>query len=329
MTKNNILYLFAILIFAIFAQTNSANASTPPQLTILTPNNQVITATDQIVISGTSAAIGASHQITSVTCKIDGGPALNVVDQNTLIKSSNGNIPPILAPAFRSWFFDSPHLANGKHVLTVTATDSLGTSTVASISVTINYTAPPSIHLTIKSPANGTTITDKNTATITGTTDGTVVSMYWRIDNSAIHYPITASSFASWQFTTPQLPRGAHTIYVSASAQLRQATSHVNISSMYGGINPPSVTISSPANGAKITTSTVTVSGTAGNAMISYGRWHVDNGPVGVINVKQTTISGTVPWSFTTGTLTAGPHVIHVQIMGPSGTGTAQISITK
>jgi hypothetical protein len=331
MTNNIILPIFAILILAIFTQTSSANAvtPTPPQLTILTQNNQVMTITNSVVIAGTSAAIGGSNPITSVTCKIDNGPASNVVDKNSLIVNNGGKLPPLLPPAFRNWFFDSPVLANGKHVMTVTATDSHGASTVASISVTINYTPPPPIHVTILSPADGTTMTDKNTATLTGTADGPITSMYWRMDNSATHYPITASSFSNWKFTTSVLPRGAHTIYVSANAQLRDITSHVSISSMYGGINPPSVTISSPTNGAKITTSTVTVSGTVGGALVSAIRLHVDSGPINGIAVTQTTMSGFVPWSFTTGTLTAGSHVIYVQVLGPSGTGTAQISMTK
>ena len=318
--SNIILSIFAILIFTIFAHSSTASAvtPTPPQLSILTANNQVVTVTNQVVIVGTSAAIGSGNQITSVTCKIDNGPASNVRDLKLNMQ-----------PPFRNWQFDVPPLVNGKHVIYITATDSQGSSTVASISVTINYTPPTPIHVTIQSPANGTIITDKNTVTLAGTADGPITSMYWRMDKNVIHYPITASSFASWKFTTPVLPRGPHTIYVSADAKLRTITSHVDISSMYGGVNSPSVTILSPANGAKITTSTATISGTAGGAMVFNLRWYVDSGPINTVVVTQTTVSGSVPWSFTTGVLSPGSHVIHVQAIGPSGTGISQISITK
>lgn len=325
MRNNIILSIFAILILTIFAPGNFVHATTttpsvpesnPTTLTILTASNQVLTTTNNFVVAGT-IGLRPGTPLTSVTGQVDNGPISNAYN-------TAGS-----RPAFATWSLDVMALTNGKHVIYIYVVDSLGYKISKNISVTVNYTPPPPFHVTILSPANGATITDTPTVTLTGTTVGPIVFMSWHIDKIIAPNPIVTTTFSNWKFTTPILSRGAHTIYVVGKTNCCPTTAQVGITNMYGGINPPSVTILSPANGAKITTSTVTVSGTAGSAMVSTLRWHVDSGPINEMPVILKTVSGSVPWSFTTGTLAAGSHVIYVQVIGPSGTGSAQISITK
>ncbi|MDE1876827.1 MAG: HYR domain-containing protein, partial [Thaumarchaeota archaeon] len=103
------------------------NGCVPPNLSISSPTNNANLNANTLTVSGTASA---AFPITTITGSIDNGQA-------------------IIASGTTSWSFSTGHLADGTHIIMVTATDNNGNTVTKSVSVTIDTDLPT---LTVPSP---------------------------------------------------------------------------------------------------------------------------------------------------------------------------------
>lgn len=199
----------------------------------------------------------------------------------------------------------------GNTIIQYQATDLAGNTAFAYQDVTITDTTPPTLSLPVQVMAQATGPSGaavNYTANATDLVDGPV---------TPVCTPPSGSVFAF----------GLDTVTCTATdAHNNKATGTFNVDI----INkiPPTITISSPSNSAIINTATVAVNGNATDIVaVSAVSWKVDNGIV-------STVSGLTPapslnWSFTTGSLALGQHVIQVNATDSAGLVTiSQITIT-
>jgi hypothetical protein len=276
----------------------SGPVDTAPTVTIMAPGNGASTT------EGTAIAFSGSAVDTP-----DGDIGSNLVWRSSI----NGQIGT--GTAF------STALTAGTHTITATATDSTGHSTQQAIVVNITSAAAntaPSV--TISSPSMSAAIASGAPVTFSGsasdTEDGNLTSaLVWRsnIDGqigtggsftrtlSAGDHMITATVVDSGGLTTQR----AITLTVTAAAAVNTA---------------PSVTISSPGNGASIAAgATVTFSGSASDK---------EDGNLTAGLVWRSSIDGALgTGGSVTGTLRAGSHTITATV-ADSGALLGQRSIT-
>ena len=77
--------------------------------------------------------------------------------------------------------------------------------------------------------------------------------------------------------------------------------------------SPPTITITSPSNGAVLGAGPVTVTGTASDPT------GIQKVEVSVDSSSFSLATGTTSWSFTTGSLTSGPHTIVAKATSNAG----------
>ncbi|WP_224362308.1 PKD domain-containing protein [Hyalangium versicolor] len=147
-------------------------------------------------------------------------------------------------------------LSAGVHTLTLTATDSLGATTSASVLVTVTVQGQTPPTATITRPANGFTLFEGTPLTLEGTAtdaeDGSLsgASLRW---SSNLSGPLGTGS----PLTVPGLTAGSHEITLTA----RDSTGNEGAARITVEVLPangaPTVQITSPSNGAHFTVGTV------------------------------------------------------------------------
>jgi Glucodextranase, domain B/Carboxypeptidase regulatory-like domain len=195
--------------------------TTPPTITLSSPTAGTITNQSQVTVSGTA------------------------LDDNGVASVTVGGQPVTLAG---SQFSTTVQLVPGANSISVLATDVAGNTQAVTTSIT-QYAVPL---VTITSPAdltyvNATTVTVGGTVTATGSATVTV---------NGVPATVAGSSF-----NAPGVPliEGGNTLTATATdAQGHVAVASINV---VRDLTPPHVAIYTPAPGATITATAVTVSG--------------------------------------------------------------------
>ncbi|MBI3638870.1 MAG: 6-bladed beta-propeller [Thaumarchaeota archaeon] len=162
---------------------------------------------------------------------------------------------------------------------------------------------PPTV--TIIAPSDGA-ILNTSIITINGnaTDSGSGVdALAIQIDGGSFT-PISGTS--TWSFTTSALSDGQHTISVRA----KDNAGNVGVKSITITINTgvPTISITTPSNGAIVKTSIVQINGTASDVVpISKVEVQIDGGTFNLA-------TGTSTWSFTTSALSDGTHTINAKL---------------
>ncbi|WP_233582611.1 Ig-like domain-containing protein [Corallococcus sp. CA053C] len=245
------------------AGTNSTTASSTftvavvpaPTVAITAPANGSTTTNPNVTVTGTAA------NATIVTVTFQGtnyGP----------ITVTGGNWSQALPGP----------LANGTYTVTAVSTNGSGTnSTTASSTFTVAVPAPT---VAITTPANGSTTTNPN-VTVTGTSaNATSVTVTFQGTN---YGPIAVDASGNWSQVLPgPLADGSYT--VTAVSRNSAGTNSTAASSTFTvDQTPPTVAISTPANGSTINTPTVTVTGTStGATSVSLTFEGTSYGPIAV-----------------------------------------------
>lgn len=230
--------------------------------------------------------------------------------------STSGKYEATITAPSKSSYSQSGHY----YPVTVTATDDYGNTTTktdtdstlgTSLRLTVKEKVAPVI--TINSPTSGAYLTS-STPTIKFTVtddDSGVASATLAIDGTTVTPTATATTGGYIYTYTPTtaLTDGTHTITVNAkdndgnSATAKSATFTVDTI-------PPSLTVTSPANGLKTNKASLTVSGTTTDATSK---------PVTVkVNGTAVTVNSDGSWS-TTVTLTTGTNTITVTATDKAG----------
>lgn len=171
----------------------------------------------------------------------------------------NGSPIPFVYDTRMSKFSGTITLRKGLNTLTVNATNQCG-SVNNSVSVTYNKPCPaPSVTLT--SPINGSK-TNSNNLVIAGTATNITnkSDLEVRVNGSLV--PFTFNSGTKKYSSSVTLKAGSNTVTVLASTNCGKDIKTVSV--VYSEpCKGPSVSIGSPRNGAKMTSSSVTLKGTA------------------------------------------------------------------
>ncbi len=202
--------------------------------------------------------------------------------------------------------FTAATLADGPHTVDVRATDGAGNQATASVSMTVDTTAPV---VAIGSPADGALTLDATPSVIFGVTDATSTSTECAVDAGAF-----ASCSSVW--TAPTLTDGLHTLTVRASDQAgNQGTAAVNLTV---DASLPVVAITAPAGGSVTSNTTPAIFFTVTDASATSEQCRIDAGAFGACASP-----------LTTATLADGSHTVTVRSTDAAGNqGSASVTLT-
>ncbi|HXO86850.1 MAG TPA: hypothetical protein VN803_15110, partial [Gemmatimonadales bacterium] len=204
---------------------------TRPTLTVTAPAQNFITRFDTVVARGT------------------------VTDQSPVRVTVNGALATITGNNFSRVVT----LPEGHVVLTFSAVDAAGNRTDTTRNGISDRTSP--VWEVLAPPPNGF-ITNQTSIAISGTASDNLTGVTVYVDDSVVQAP--SGTFS----VTMPLVEGLNTFGVSA---LDGAGNGGNIAQLLMGTRDtqrPTLTVSAPANGATVSTPTVTVQGTASDAML-------------------------------------------------------------
>ena len=199
---------------------------------------------DQVVpqITGTVPADGAYVNATPIT--LSGSVVEEYIDTVTI-----NNTPADLDGS--GFSLANVDLLEGDNAFAIAATDLAGNSSTANITVKLDSTAPV---ITITSPADGAVV-NTSTITVTGTVTENDALDYVKVNNI-----VATVDGTNYTCEVPGLIEGDNTITVEARDEAGNITTD-NITVTLD-TSAPVITITDPADGAVVNTSTITITGT-------------------------------------------------------------------
>jgi len=280
-------------------------------------------------VSITSPANGQTIS-TTVTVSANASDNVGVVGVQFQLDGVNGGAEDTTAPY--SIPFDPTTTSNGQHTITAVARDAAGNRTTsAPVTVTVANAPPPDTTpptVSITSPSNGQTVPATVTIAASAADNVGVAGVQFRIDGANFGAEDTTAPYSiSWN--TTGAANGSHTLTAVArdAAGNRTASAPVTVTVANApppDTTPPTVSISSPANGAPIS-ATVTVSASASDNVGVVGvQFLLDNGVNGSADV--TTAPYSVSWN--TATASDGSHTITAVARDAAGNSTTSAPVT-
>ncbi|HET7176803.1 MAG TPA: Ig-like domain-containing protein [Gammaproteobacteria bacterium] len=244
-----------------------SNGTLSPVVTLTTPANGA-TVSGTATVSANASESGGS--IASVQFRLDG---------------ANLGTADTTAPYSVSW--NTTTATNGSHTLTAVATDAGGHSTTSSaVTVTVSNTTTggtPTVSLT--TPASGAKVSGTVTVAASASESGSsIADVQFRLDGSNLGSAVTASPYhLSWDTTTAS--NGSHTltaVATDAGGHSASATP-VTVTVSNGGVDttPPTVAITSPADGATVSGSVTVYANAADDTSVTSVQFMLDGGKLG------------------------------------------------
>ena len=297
---------------------------TPPSVGIDFPGNGSLLGSAEVAVRGTASD---DHVVRSVELSADGA-TWNLADRvandsanNTSNGTGNGS-----AGSSVNWS-GSLVLVPGLNTIRARASDGAGNINSTSVDVFLDDVEPPAIIIT--SPPEGAILAAGN-VTVAGTAldDGGIGSVEIGADNASwtpcdVDFHADASmQNASWTGNL-SLGAGPGTIYARATDRAgNTGLSSVNVTTGIPDITAPTVTIGSPEEGAVLSSTRVTVTGTA-----SDDRWLLKvEAHAG--NAAWVPCNGTADWTVDI-TLSEGTNTIGARAADLSGNiGLASVNVT-
>ncbi|MDD5687530.1 MAG: Ig-like domain-containing protein, partial [Elusimicrobia bacterium] len=275
--------------------------TTPPSIVITSPANSATLTASLLTVSGTASDnIGLSK----VEVKLGAGGTY---------ASATGTNP----------WSSSVTLVGGSNTIYAKATDTTGNITETSITVTyVPDTTPPTIAIT--SPANGAAITTAALITISGTAVDNIGINKVEVKLGAGGTYASATGTNPWN-SSVTLVSGSNTIYAKATDTSNNIIeTSITVTYTPSDTTAPSIAITSPSNGTTLTTSLLTLSGTA-NDNIGISKVEIKLGAGGT----YASATGTNSWSGTV-TLVNGSNTVYVKVTDTSNNSTeTSISVTR
>ncbi len=286
--------------------------TTPPTVSITSPSTGA-TVSGLVPLSANASDAGSG--IARVVFKVDG----------TTIATDTAS------PYASAW--DSTLASAGAHTIQAIATDGSGNSTTSSIQVSIAAppppadTTPPTVSIT--SPANGATVSGSVSIAASASDAGSgVARVVFKVDGTTIATD-TASPYSAVWNATGAAP-GAHTIQaIATDGSGNSTTSSIQVSIAAppppADTTPPTVSITSPANGATVSGSvSIAASASDAGSGVTSVEFRVD----GQLIATDATGPYSAVWNATGAA--SGPHTIEVKAIDGSGNSTTssiQVSI--
>lgn len=301
------------------ARDAAGNTSMSPSITVQvasTPPAPVVSLVSPVNGSGVSGIVSLAATasdasgIAGVQFKLDGS---NIGTEDTT------------SPYSFSW--DSRTVGNGLHVLTAVARNTSGvTTTAASASVTVSNGDAIAPAVSITSQINGSTVSATTTLRASASDNIAVVGVRFRVDGVNVGAEDTSSPFrVSWN--PASVSAGTHSLTAVARDAAGNTTTSaaVSITVNRGDSTAPTVSITSPMNGAMISGTATFVASASDNIAVVGVRFRVDGADVGV---EDTSAPYTSSWN--SALVTGGTHTVAAVARDAAGNSTTSpvVSIT-
>ncbi|HET6615299.1 MAG TPA: Ig-like domain-containing protein, partial [Dehalococcoidia bacterium] len=287
------------IVDAASALTGGAD-TTPPVVAITSPS-------DGAVVSGVvnfAATASDNNSVVKVRFWVDG----------TYLGYDNW------APYNKS--FDSTAYANGSHSLRVEAIDQENNAAVDMITITVNNADDTPPMTSITAPANGATISGNVTMSATASDNGGVQKVRFWIDSSYLGYDNWAPYAQA--LDTTGYANGSHVLRIEAVDQADNATVRtITVTIDNSDSEPPTASISSPADGAVISGSVPFIATATDNLGVRKARFWIDATYLGYDNWQPYTKA------LDTSLYANGSHTLRVEAVDQAGnTVVATIAVT-
>ena len=283
--------------------TNGSAAATSPDQTFSTMGSN-----SAPVVSVTSPASGAtlSGKVNLTAVASDSGTLTGVQ-----FRVDGGNVGPNLPAEPYLYVLDSSALNTGSHTISAVATDSSGNSTTSSaISVKVDNktkdTTPPVV--TLISPTGGAKVSGTVAVTAIASDNVSVASVQFQLDNANLGPAEAASPYLfSWDST--KTANGTHVLRAiatdSAGNSTTSATVSVTADNTSKDTTPPSVSITAPANGAKVSGVVGVTANATDNVSVASVQFLLDG-----VNVGPVGLTAPFGYAWDTSKSTNGAHTL-------------------
>jgi Bacterial Ig domain len=309
------------------ARDAAGNSKTSTPVTV-TVSNAPPPDTTPPTVSVTSPASGATVSgTTSVTASASDN--VGVVGVQFRLDGVNLGAEDAAAPYSVSW--NTTGAANGSHTLTATARDAAGNSkTSTPVTVTVNNAPPPDTTpptVSISSPANGATVQGTLTVTASASDNVGVVGVQFFADGAPLGAEDLTAPYSASVGTTAS-DNGTHTLTAVARDAAGNRTTSAPVTVTISNApppdtTPPTVSISSPANGATVQGTLTVAASAADNVGVVGVQFFVDGANFGA---EDTTAPYSTPWNTTSAS--NGPHVITAIARDAAGNASASAPVT-
>jgi hypothetical protein len=228
------------------------NDKTPPTVSFSSPGSGAL-------VGGPSVTLAAyANDNVGVT-------QVKFFDGATLL----GTVTPGASPF--SYVWNTTGATSGTHTLFATAYDAAGNSASASVQVTVDGT-PPTVAVT--SPANGATVSSYVTLTATASDAHNVSSVYFYDGATGIGQGGVSGSTYTFTWFSTNAANGMHTLTAVAVDTLGNTATSAPVSvTVNNDKTPPTVSLTSPADGATLSGTinlTVSASDNVGVTQVAY-----------------------------------------------------------
>lgn len=275
------------------------------------PTVGIVSPAAGATVSGTTTVSGTSSDNVSVA----------------KVEVSLGAGPFKVATGTGSWSIsiDTRTYANGGQTIVARATDASGNTASTSRTVTVSNASADIIapSVAVSGPTTGSTVAGAVTVSGSASDNAAVSRIDVAVDGGAWS-PAGGTTAWSWNWSTSTAANGSHTVTARATdSSGNTGTTSVTVTVSNGGdTTPPSVSMSSPASGATVS-SRFTVSGTAGdNVAVASVQVAVDGGAW-----QMATGTASWSWSWDTTALPNGAHSVAVRAV--DGAGNVSATVTR
>ena len=305
---------------AVIYTLTAAGPTVTENLTIDTGSSAIDRITSNDALTGTGLANTVVH------FTIDGSPI----------------VATVTADAQGAWSFTPSGLADGPHTIVASQTDSFGNSGTATLSFTLDTTAPTgAISSTIGTNTGLTTtissggLTKDNTLALSGTvSDTNGVSSVHVFDGAADLGAATLDGLGGWSLTTAALSDGSHSFTAKATDTAGNVTTTSAVTATVD-TTAPTETISSTIGTNTGLTTTISSGGlTKDNTLALSGTVSDTNGVSsvhvfdGAADLGAATLDGLGGWSLTTAALSDGSHSFTAKATDTAGDVTTTSAVT-
>src|SRR5579863_7309920 len=301
--------------------TDGSGAASSSDQTFSTMGNNAPPAV-QVTSPAAGATLSGKVNLTAVAS--DGGSVSGVQ-----FRIDGNNVGPDLAASPYIYVFDSSTLPNGFHSITAVATDNSGnsaTSTSVPVKVdnTLKDTTPPAVLLT--SPANGATVSGTVAVTATASDNVSVASVQFQLDGANLGPADVAAPYVySWDST--KIANGPHSLSViatdSAGNTATSATIKVMVNNPTKDTTPPTVSITAPANGAKVSGIVAVTANASDNVSVASVQFEIDG-----VNAGAADLAAPYAYSWDTSKSPNGPHTVKAVATDGAGNSTTSATVT-
>jgi putative lipoic acid-binding regulatory protein len=271
----------------------------------------------------------ANGQTVSGTIAVSANASDNVGVAGVQFRLDGANLGAEDAASPYSVSWNTGGVANGSHTLTAVARDAAGNQTAASVTVNVNNgpppdTTPPTVSVT--APANGATVSGTVTVSANAADNVGVVGVQFFGDGMSLGAEDTSAPYSISVDTTAS-SNGPHTLTAvardAAGNRTTSAPVTVTINNTVPDTTPPTVNITSPANGATLS-GTITIAANASdNVGVAGVQFRLDGANLGAEDTAS-------PYSFSwnTGGAANGSHTLTAVARDAAGNQTTSTAVT-